>query len=128
LKSPEAFDVWLLRIDQNNARRFLSTRLHRNEDLNDDEWEKDLPEVNEDLLPEKNFEKIQISGQLMSTIMSLSIRQREAVVLYYYEGLSYAEIADLMGTTIQTVSTNLLKAKRRIKSELEARAGGGVWS
>jgi len=51
---------------------------------------------------------------IVHLINGLPEKQRESIILYFYEGLSYKEIAQAMGNTIQTVSTNIMKAKKNI--------------
>lgn len=56
---------------------------------------------------------------IMRVLEGLPDKQRETVVLYYFDELSYKEIAEVMGITMSTVSTNIMKAKKKIKKELE---------
>ncbi len=49
---------------------------------------------------------------------TLPARQRMAVVLKYYEGLSYGEIARAMGTTVKAVERLLGRARTALKSNL----------
>lgn len=53
-----------------------------------------------------------------ATVSALPPRQREVLVLHAYEGLSTAEVADVLGVTEQNVRTNLHLARRRLKAEL----------
>jgi RNA polymerase sigma factor (sigma-70 family) len=78
-------------------------------------------------------EKRERSRAIMRVIESLPERQREAVILYYFDELSYKEIAEAMKSTVSTVSTNIMKAKKNIKTELESsklqdKVGGSVLS
>jgi hypothetical protein len=45
--------------------------------------------------------------------------QRTSIYLYYYENLSYKEIAKLLGTNTVTVGTNIKKAKANLKKMME---------
>lgn len=49
-----------------------------------------------------------------SAVARLPRRQAEAVVLNYYSGLTHAEIADVMGCSIETTRTHLKRAKSRL--------------
>ena len=56
---------------------------------------------------------------LWAPIVKLSPMQRATVVLYYYEGLSEAEIAQYFGCSIGSVKTHLSRALRRLRSTLD---------
>jgi len=49
---------------------------------------------------------------------ALPSRQRMAVILKYYEGLSYGEIAQAMGTTVKAVERLLGRAKKALQKRL----------
>ena len=57
--------------------------------------------------------------RLKEAVMTLTNRQREAIYCLYYEGLSYAEIKELMGfTNIRSVRNLIYKALNHMKSAL----------
>jgi RNA polymerase sigma-70 factor (sigma-E family) len=56
---------------------------------------------------------------LLAELAKLSRRQRTAVVLRYYEGLSDAEIADVMGCTQSTVRGHVFKALAALRVQLD---------
>jgi len=49
---------------------------------------------------------------------ALPTRQRMAVILKYYEGLSYGEIARAMGTTVKAVERLLCRARKTLQNRL----------
>jgi RNA polymerase sigma-70 factor (ECF subfamily) len=55
-------------------------------------------------------------GQLAAAIMSLPERQRAAVVLTYQEGLSNADAAEVLDTSISSVETLLVRARRTLRA------------
>lgn len=55
---------------------------------------------------------------LWKAIEDLPTEQREIIVLRYFEGLSYREIAETMGKPIGTVMSSLYYSKRKLKSTL----------
>lgn len=57
--------------------------------------------------------------EVWAPIVRLSPMQRATVVLYYYEGLSEAEIAGYLGCSIGSVKTHLSRGLRRLRSTLE---------
>lgn len=56
---------------------------------------------------------------LLAELAKLSRRQRTALVLRYYEGLSDAEIADVMGCTPSTVRGHVFKALAALRIQLD---------
>jgi RNA polymerase sigma-70 factor (sigma-E family) len=56
---------------------------------------------------------------LLAELAKLSGLRRTALVLRYYEGLSYAEIADVMGCTQSTVRGHVFKALAALRIELD---------
>ena len=55
---------------------------------------------------------------LAREMRKLPARQRAALVLRFYEGLSFGEIAALLGTGENAVRSNLSRALRRLRLEL----------
>jgi RNA polymerase sigma-70 factor (ECF subfamily) len=51
---------------------------------------------------------------VLDAIAQLSRAQRAAVVLYYYEGRTTAEVAEILGCTAATVRAHLHVARRRL--------------
>jgi RNA polymerase sigma-70 factor (sigma-E family) len=56
---------------------------------------------------------------MMTALRRLPARQRQAVVLRFYEDLTEAEIADAMGCKLGTVKATLSQAKRSLASLLD---------
>jgi RNA polymerase sigma-70 factor (ECF subfamily) len=52
---------------------------------------------------------------------SISVKYREVLILYYLEGLSYKEIADVLRVPVGTVAIRLSRAKAAIKEHLDPR-------
>ena len=52
-------------------------------------------------------------------IMRLPHKLMEAVLLYYYQGMTVYEIAQLLGITAPSVSTRLQKARARLRTALK---------
>ncbi len=55
---------------------------------------------------------------LRSAVENLSAVNRQAVVLYYIDGLSYREIAELLSVPVSTVKSRLHKARRQLRDDL----------
>jgi len=118
LKNPEAFRKWLSNIVVNEARRQMMQNakhcniLYLNEEL------ESAPEENEDFLPDVYTENEEDRRTVIEALDSLPLRQREAIILHYYDGLSVTETAEVMGIPQPSVSLYLKHARNKIKAEL----------
>jgi RNA polymerase sigma-70 factor (ECF subfamily) len=56
--------------------------------------------------------------QVVAALGSLPKTQRLATILLRYEGLSYAEIAEVLGVTVPAVESLLVRAKRSLEEKL----------
>jgi RNA polymerase sigma-70 factor (ECF subfamily) len=66
-------------------------------------------------------------GALRDALAGLPDTQRRGILLREWQGLSYAEIADELGTTVGAVETLLFRARRNLASRLEhVRSGIGA--
>jgi RNA polymerase sigma-70 factor (sigma-E family) len=82
----------------------------------------------EDVLPdagvEDQTERLATQNAVWEVLLDLPPRQRAAVVLRYYEDLSEAQTAELMGCSVGTVksqvSAALTKLRERVGSDFEA--------
>lgn len=63
-------------------------------------------------------------SELYQAISQLQEDMRLCIVLYYLEGYSVREIAALLDVTESTVKNRLMRARRRLKSELESEVAG----
>jgi RNA polymerase sigma-70 factor (ECF subfamily) len=56
--------------------------------------------------------------QLAVAIAELPARQRTAIVLTYSEGMSNAQVADILGTSVSAVETLLVRGKQNLRARL----------
>lgn len=68
----------------------------------------------------EELERRETDRLVARAIAKLPDRQRAAIVLTYYEGLSNAETASVLETSISSVEALLVRAKRSLRSELSA--------
>jgi RNA polymerase sigma-70 factor (ECF subfamily) len=67
---------------------------------------------------EKKLQKEQVGEIVKNEINSLPARQKEAIVLTYYECLSNAETAEIMDTTVKGVEALLVRARKQLNLKL----------
>ena len=87
-----------------------------------------LPESRE-VTPGDRLEKKELAEIIQEILADLPESQRLAVVLNKYQGLSYQEIADVMGLSIPAVKSLLSRAREGIKERLlpYLASGKGRW-
>jgi RNA polymerase sigma-70 factor, ECF subfamily len=64
------------------------------------------------------------TNEVASAVLALTPEQREALVLFEYEGLSLAEIASMAGVDVGTVSARLRRARGALRKRLAGIAEG----
>lgn len=98
--------AWLLRVAMNCA-----VDLHRSP------WRRRIRPLEEaehlTIVPEEPM------GEVMEAVLALPERYRTVVHLYYYEELSAAEIAAILGKREGTVNTRLCRARAMLRTALE---------
>jgi RNA polymerase sigma-70 factor (ECF subfamily) len=75
--------------------------------------------------PEGRLWRHELRRRLDTALAALSVEQRAVVELTFYHGLSYPEIAELLGCPLNTVKTRMFYARHRLRQlvpELAAEA------
>ncbi|HXG59229.1 MAG TPA: RNA polymerase sigma factor [Thermoanaerobaculia bacterium] len=107
--------TWLFSITANWCRDYL--RKADNKAKEPDEVLVSLPAPGEHA-PDRTFEKKQNEARVQRALMALTPEQREAILLSRYQGLSYAEIAQIAGCSEGAVKTRVFRAMETLKREL----------
>jgi RNA polymerase sigma-70 factor (ECF subfamily) len=68
-------------------------------------------------------ERDETERRIAAAIGDLPDRQRAAIVLTYHEGLSNAETAAILETSVSSVEALLVRAKRTLREKLDERGG-----
>ena len=68
--------------------------------------------------PDLEFEKRETEKLVQHAIHSLSLKQRTAIILYHYEGLSYKQIAEVMNKSLPAVESLLHHGKDNLARKL----------
>ncbi|HSI23452.1 MAG TPA: RNA polymerase sigma factor RpoE [Methylophilaceae bacterium] len=122
-RGDSAFYTWLYRIGINTAKNYLvamgrrpqvSTEIEV-EDAENFEDGQDLRTID---TPETELMTKQIAQTVNDTVAALPEELRTAITLREIEGLSYEEIATLMGCPIGTVRSRIFRARETIAEKL----------
>ena len=123
LADPRAFRTWLYRTTRHRAVDYLRRRRRERElvaDVAADAAigrEEAVDPADDD--PLAALTPLDASG-IAAALAALPAAQREVLVLRYQDGLSYAEIATVVGCSVGTVRSRLHHAKRRLHDVVES--------
>jgi len=125
-KPTAKFTTWIYRIAANlciNKQRsdrvrrlFMVPPSHKEEEDLGNEFSADHASKSpspEDLLLEAERKR-----QILSALRRLPANQRIAIILNKYEGLSYKEIAGIIGCSVSAVDSLMVRAKRNLQGKL----------
>ncbi len=107
--------AWLYKIAHNVclSRRETLGRRTLHEELDDFDDPARMP-----VAPEERRDELQA---LAAAVEALPENLRRAILLREWQGLSYVEIAEELGTTVAAVETLIFRARKALAAELEAR-------
>lgn len=117
LADPGAFRTWLFRTSRHRAIDFLRKRKREHELIEDVPLES-VAASTADNGGDDDQSLVIDEAALTSALMAMPPPQREVMVLRYRDGLSYQEIANVVGRPIGTVRTRLHHAKKRLQESL----------
>ncbi len=121
------FSTWLFTITTNVAKNAQRSRSRRHE-VNLEGREsgpmgvrplETIAEVSSGQIPARALDRAEARDIVRLAVQSLNERQRMAVLLSKFEGMSYAEIAEAMGQSVQAVKSLLSRARGNLRDVLE---------
>jgi len=113
------FDTWLHRVALNLCYDRLRVRKHLALDTSESAMEDriDPAPQPEGILLDRSRQK-----RVQAAVATLPPRQREALVLQYYQELSNIDAAELMGVTVDALESLLSRARRTLREQLRSDA------
>jgi RNA polymerase sigma-70 factor (ECF subfamily) len=120
LRDASAINVWIEQIVRNESFKIYNTKTKTRDDIeiDDENITVEPAEDDREFLPEAYAEDASLAESLYKQVMSLPAAKRDAIIMYYYEGLNYKEIAEVTGISIKSVSSNITKARMMLKKML----------
>lgn len=104
-ESPEHEKAWIIRVTVNECKDFLKSFFRKRS-------------VPLDEIQELRADAPESSGEVLDAVMSLPQKYKDAVYLHYYEGYSAAVIAKLLRKNVNTIYTNLARARELLRERL----------
>jgi RNA polymerase sigma-70 factor, ECF subfamily len=120
-RGQSAFYTWLFRIVMNVAadrarQRSARGRAFGTERVPEEEWERVI--ADEGVTPEETATRLEERERITKALATLSQDHRAIIMLSDLEGLSYREIAEVLGIPMGTVMSRLHNARRRLRDAL----------
>lgn len=120
LQNPEAFLQWAGQIATHNAQRTWSKDIQRQKmEQSEDDMVYEL--VDEDFIPEDILYNKEKQRMIRKILEELPTNQYLCVVEYFYNGLKETEVAEKLGMPVNTVKTNLSRAKKKLRVVIETK-------
>jgi len=114
--------TWLFSITANWCRDYLRKADNKAKEAEDVLIQ--LPASSEHS-PDRNLEQRENEVRVQKALATLTPEQREAILLSRYQGLSYAEIAQIAGCSEGAVKTRVFRAMETLKKVLTGEVRGG---
>lgn len=130
-RGDSAFYTWLYRIGINTAKNYLVTLGRRaptstEADAEEAETFEDADQLRDINTPESMLATKQIAETVNQAMEALPDELRVAITLREMEGLSYEEIAAVMGCPIGTVRSRIFRAREAIAEKLRPLLGTSI--
>lgn len=128
------FSTWLFTIANNVASNAMRNRSRRKEvdvstvmgpHVEGNPLDEMLAEAS-GLMPARQLDKLERAEVVKLAVDALNERQRMALLLAKFEGLSYDEIAEVMDLSPQAVKSLLSRARRNLRELLRPYMEGGI--
>jgi len=126
LKDRDSFSSWLYKIALNHSRMRMRKNRHREVEFLDTSADEngEPPDHYRSLAepgafsPEEQFSRVEMEGVVRQALERLEPRQREVILLKEYQGLKFAEIAQILDTPVSTVKSRMYLGLENLKKEI----------
>lgn len=109
-KERAPFRVWLIRIAYNYGINIVKAKKSQSL-INEDE-------LSDESTPEKSHVKDETIAILRKAIDALPDKYRICVDLFFFTGCKYTEIMEITGYPVNTIKSNVLRAKKILRNKL----------
>lgn len=110
LANPQSLRAWIFRIARNEVMQMLR-KTRRNGSIDtEDVWEEETPF--------EKYEQVETQELVRQSLDRLKAEYREVLILREFEQFSYAEIAEVTGSTESSVKSRIFKARKALLKKL----------
>ena len=117
LREPKAFNKFLYKIMTHTCSNFHKSKSR--DDMDELEIYESIPEDNTEFLPNEAYETEDTKNEIAKMIETLPQKQRETILLFYYEGMQLKEIAEITDSEVNAVKNRLFTARKTLKERAE---------
>lgn len=114
-RNESSYKTWIYRITVNLCKDRLRSWSFRNIVLTEFFSKNSINNTT----PESELLHMERKTDLSMKVLSLPIKYREVIILYYYEELSYNQITDLLDISIQTLKSRLHRGRSYLKKLID---------
>ena len=112
-RGESAFGSWLYRLASNLCLDFLrSKKRHAVLSLSDEDGELEISDLR--FSPESELERAELRDAVSRGLERLPAAARQIIVMRDVSGLSYAEIAEILGLELGTVKSRIARAREKL--------------
>jgi RNA polymerase sigma-70 factor, ECF subfamily len=112
-RGDSSYKTWLYKITVNRCKDEFRSKWYRTLNFLDSAMGKS---VNTSISAEQSFLEEDERQEFYELVLSLPMKYREVIILFYYEEMSIDEIHNLLETNINTVKTRLKRGKLLLKN------------
>lgn len=104
-KDETSIKKWLMRVAINKSKNHIKSF-----------WRRNVLNINDNV---KNMGNLQAKDETLETFNILEKKYRIPIYMYYFEGYSIKEIAEILGTSESAIKMRLKRARELLKKEME---------
>ncbi len=119
LKKPESFESWLATIVRHECQKYITKHKKITDIFSRILSSKELEAISSESIPFDLIEKREVNEEVRKIVENLPDDKRACVVLYYFEGNSLSEIAEILGIPEGTIKSRLYGARKTLEKELK---------
>ncbi|MFV0393698.1 MAG: RNA polymerase sigma factor [Coprobacillaceae bacterium] len=123
LKEPQYFNSWMYRVVKNSCYTFLRKRRRHEEEFIDSDdfnegFESKVIEERRNALPKEAYELNAVKEIVAGFVDNLPRRQREIIILYYFEELKINEVANVLECSPSSVTSRLYAGRKNLEKQI----------
>jgi len=123
-RGQSSFRTWLYRIVTHAALDYRRYRSHRRaESLDAENAPEPAAEGPTQRTPPEEAAEHDLRRAIDEALANISEKNRAALVLYAMEGMSYKEVAEVLGISVGTVMSRIFNARQRLRELLASEIG-----
>jgi RNA polymerase sigma-70 factor (ECF subfamily) len=120
LTDPEKFGSWLCGIAVRTCLDWLKSKQRSQVNFSALGPDRDMDALLSDGRPEPDLDHKDECRRLLAEVEALPEECREVVMLYYYEDVTYRDLAEQLGVSTATVNARLTRARSLLRQRLGA--------